>query len=370
MSRQTGFLMHELYLWHDAGRAALWYPAGLKVQPDEHAENPETKRRIRNLLEVSGLLEQLVDVKPRAATEEELLRVHTRDYLERIKALSAERGGDAGEATPFGPGSYEIARLAAGGTIAMVDAVIEGRVDNGYALVRPPGHHAEPDTGRGFCIFANVGVALHHARHAHGVRRAAVVDWDVHHGNGTQRIFYEDPDVLTLSIHQDNWYPADSGHLDECGEGPGRGFNVNVPLPPGSGRDAYAATFERVVAPALRRFRPELIVVASGFDGSIYDPLGRMLLTSTTYRRMTRTMLELAGEVCDGRLVLSHEGGYSTAYTPWCALAVMEELSGLPTPLEDVFARFVDACGGHRLYPHQDEVVTRAAALAAALPQA
>ena len=370
MKRKTGFLMHELYMWHNPGHAALWYPAGLKVQPGEHAENAETKRRIRNLLEVSGLLDRLVDVKPRAATEEEILRVHTRDYLDRIKGLSAERGGDAGEGTPFGPGSYEIALLAAGGTIAMVDAVVEGRVDNGYALVRPPGHHAEPDLGRGFCIFGNVGVAVHHARHVHGLRRAAVVDWDVHHGNGTQRIFYQDPDVLTLSIHQDNWYPADSGHLHESGEGAGKGCNINVPLPPGCGRDAYIGAFERVVAPALRRFRPELIVVASGFDGSIYDPLGRMMVTSTTYRRLTRTMLDLADELSGGKLVLSHEGGYSAAYVPWCGLAVMEELSGISTGIKDVFASSVEGCGGHQLYPHQDEVIARAAALAEALPRA
>jgi acetoin utilization deacetylase AcuC-like enzyme len=365
----TGFLFHELYMWHDPGSAALWYPARLTVQPGEHAENPETKRRFRNLLEVSGLLDRLTRVDPRRATEEEVLRVHTRAYLERIKALSADRGGDAGEAAPFGTGSFEIALLAAGGTLAMLDAVVTGRVGNGYALVRPPGHHAEPDQGRGFCIFANVAIALHHARRVHGIERAAVVDWDVHHGNGTQRIFYDDPNVLTLSIHQDNFYPLDSGHLHETGAGAGRGFNINVPLPPGSGREAYLATLERVVAPALRRFRPELIVVASGFDGSIYDPLGRMMVTSSTYRRMTRILLELASELCDGRLLLSHEGGYSAAYVPFCGLAVMEALAGISSGVEDVFARFVDDCGGHQLYPHQADVIEKAAALAGSLPQ-
>jgi acetoin utilization deacetylase AcuC-like enzyme len=367
MARRTGFLTHELYMWHDTGSAALWYPAGLRVQPGEHAENAETKRRFRNLLEVAGLLDQLVDVKPRPATEEEIRRVHTGDYVARIKALSAERGGEAGEGTPFGRGSFEIALLSAGGTIAMTDAVIEGKVDNGYALVRPPGHHAEPDQGRGFCIFGNIPVAIHHARRAHGIRRVAVVDWDVHHGNGTERIFYEDPDVLTISIHQDNWYPADSGHIERTGEGAGKGFNINVPLPPGSGREPYIATFERVVAPALRRFKPELIYVASGFDGSIYDPLGRMMLTATTYRRLTQIMLELAAELCGGRMVLSHEGGYSAAYVPYCGVAVMEELSGRKGSIDDVFAKAVDAAGGHQLYPHQKDVIDKAAALAEAV---
>ena len=370
MARKTGFLCHELYMWHDTGNAAIFYPAGLKVQPGEHAENAETKRRFRNLLEVAGLLDKLVDVKPRPATEEEVLRVHTPDYVNRIKTLSADRGGDAGETTPFGPGSFEIALLSAGGTIALTDAVIEGRIDNGYALVRPPGHHAEPDRGRGFCIFANIAVAIHHARKVHGVRRVAVVDWDVHHGNGTEKIFYADPEALTISIHQDNWYPADSGHIHQTGEGAGKGYNINVPLPPGSGRDAYIATFEKVVAPALRRFRPELIYIASGFDGSIYDPLGRMMVTSTTYRKLTQIMLAVADEVCGGRLVLSHEGGYSAAYVPYCGLAVMEELSGQRSEIEDVFAAFVDVAGGHQLYPHQAEIIEKAAALANAIPPA
>jgi acetoin utilization deacetylase AcuC-like enzyme len=368
MPRRTGFLFNELYMWHDPGNAAIFYPAGLTVQPAEHAENAETKRRFRNLLDVSGLLDQLVDIRPRAATEEEILRVHQREYHDRIKSLSADRGGQAGETTPFGPGSYEIALLSAGGTIAMTDAVMTRKVDNGYALVRPPGHHAEPDRGRGFCIFANIPVAIHHARKEYGIKRVAVVDWDVHHGNGTEKIFYEDPDALTISIHQDNWYPADSGHIHQTGAGAGTGYNINVPLPPGSGREAYVATFERVVAPALRGFQPELIYIASGFDGSIYDPLGRMMVTSTTYRRLAQIMLEVADEVCGGRLVLSHEGGYSAAYVPYCGLAVMEELSGIRSSIEDVFAAFVDVAGGHQLYPHQAEIIDKAAALANAIP--
>jgi acetoin utilization deacetylase AcuC-like enzyme len=369
MPRKTGFLFNELYMWHDPGNAAIFFPAGLTVQPGEHAENAETKRRFRNLLDVSGLLDKLVDIRPRAATEEEILRVHHREYHDRIKALSADRGGQAGETTPFGPGSYEIALLSAGGTIAMTDAVMTKKIDNGYALVRPPGHHAEPDRGRGFCIFANIPVAIHHARKTYGIKRVAVVDWDVHHGNGTEKCFYSDPDALTISIHQDNWYPSDSGHIHQTGEGAGKGFNINVPLPPGSGREAYVATFEKVVAPALRRFRPELIYIASGFDGSIYDPLGRMMVTSTTYRTLAQIMLGVADEVCGGRLVLSHEGGYSAAYVPYCGLAVMEELSGIRSNIQDVFADFVDVAGGHQLYPHQAEIVDKAAALANAIPK-
>ncbi|MBM3583556.1 MAG: class II histone deacetylase [Alphaproteobacteria bacterium] len=363
----SGFLFHELYMWHDTGRAALWHPAGLTVEPDLNAENSDTKRRFRNLLDVAGLLDHLVAIKARPAAVDEVQRVHTADYVKRIKTMSDAHGGDAGEATPFGPGSYEIALLAAGGTMAALDAVVGGEVANAYALVRPPGHHAEPDRGRGFCIFGNAALAVRHAQVRHKLGRVAVVDWDVHHGNGTQKMFYEDPSVLTISIHQDNWYPADSGHLHETGAGKGQGYNINVPLPPGSGRDPYIATFERVVAPALRRFKPELIVIASGFDGGIYDPLGRMMVTSTTYRKLARIMIDLAAELCGGRLLLTHEGGYSAAYVPYCGLAVMEELSGRKTNIGDPFAVFIDVAGGHHMYPHQEAVIAKAAALAQAV---
>jgi acetoin utilization deacetylase AcuC-like enzyme len=176
-------------MWHDTGHAGGSVPAGGFVEPAEHVETPAPKRRFRNLVEVSGLLERLVPISPRPATVEELVRFHRRDYVERIEALSVGNGGDAGELTPFGPGSYEIARLAVGGCIAAVDAVIDGRVDNAYAPVRPSGHHAEADLGRGFCIFGSVALSAMHAREARGLSRVAVVDWDVHHGNGTEQAF-------------------------------------------------------------------------------------------------------------------------------------------------------------------------------------
>jgi acetoin utilization deacetylase AcuC-like enzyme len=364
----TGFVYHELYMWHDTGRAALWHPAGLTVEPDLNAENADTKRRMRNLLEVSGLLEHLVPLKPRAATALELVRVHAGDYVARIREQSARRGGDAGDGTPFGRGSYEIACLAAGGAIVAVDAVMAGTVRNAYALVRPPGHHAERDRGRGFCIFGNAAVAIRHAQVVHGLERIAVVDWDVHHGNGTQWIFYDDPRVLTLSLHQDRWYPQESGGVDEIGTGAGIGCNINIPLPPGSGREAYLSAFERVVLPALDRYRPQLIVVPSGFDGSSYDPLGRMMLTSATYGRLTRLLMAAADRLCDGRLVCTHEGGYSAAYVPYCGLAVMEALSGHTTRIGDPFALALENVGGHELYPHQAEMIDAAAARVPQVP--
>ena len=357
----TGWNFHELYLWHDTGNAATLHPPGLTIEPGEHAENASTKRRFRNLLEVSGLLDHLVTIPSMPITEDDLALFHTQDYIARIKGLSADRGGDASHLTPFGPGSYEIACLAVGGTTALLDAVATGRVLNGYALVRPPGHHAEREFGLGFCLFANVPLAIVKMRAAHKVGRVAVVDWDVHHGNGTQQAFYDDPETLTISLHQDGLFPLGSGTLAERGVGRGEGFNINVPLPAGSGTGAYVAAFERVVVPALHAFRPEMILVCSGFDASALDPLGRMMLHSEGYRTLTKLLMEAADALCSGRLAMSHEGGYSASYVPYCGLAVMEQLSGIKTPVDDPFMASFGRYPGQTLQPWQDAAIAEAA---------
>jgi acetoin utilization deacetylase AcuC-like enzyme len=361
----TGFVFHELYLWHNTWNFAQIFPAGLTIQPGEHAENPETKRRLRNLIEVSGLLEHLVALKPRPATEDELARFHTRAHIAHIKAISDSGFGDASQLTPMGKGSYEIALLAAGGAIVAADAVLTGEVKNAYALIRPPGHHATATTGMGFCLFANAVIAIHHARAVHGVRRVATVDWDVHHGNGTQSAFYADPEVLTISLHQDNLFPPESGGLAETGSGRGDGYTINVPLPAGSGNGAYIAAFERVVIPALQRFKPELIVVPSGFDASGVDPLGRQMVSSDGYRAMARLLLDAADTLCRGRLMMTHEGGYSAMHVPYCGLAVLEEMAGIRTGVEDPWAPMMAHWGGQELQPNQAALIDQAAALVA-----
>lgn len=363
----TGFLWDEYYAWHNTGTGVMFFPSGPTLEPDGSAESPESKRRFRNLLDRSGLLERLTQLRPRPATVAEIARFHTPEYISRIEELSAAGGGEAGENTPFGPGSYEIALLAAGGCLTAVDAVLDGTVDNAYALVRPPGHHAEADRGRGYCIFANVSLAALHAREARGLERVAIIDWDVHHGNGTQDAFYDDPSVLTISLHQDRFYPNDSGDPEEVGGPSARGSNVNVALPPGSARDAYVAALERVVVPALRRHRPQLILVASGFDACAIDPLGRMMLLSEDYRRMTQIVMDAAAELCDGRLVYCHEGGYSTAYVPFCGLAVVEQLSGEDSGVVDPFMATYGEATYRDLQPHQDAAIARTEAVLAEL---
>jgi acetoin utilization deacetylase AcuC-like enzyme len=357
----TGLVWHERYMWHDTGSGTSELPSGGWLEPHIHAENPDTKRRLKNLLDASGLTERLVLLPPRAATVDELCRVHDLAYVERIRELSAGRGGEAGSEAPFGNGSFEIAALAAGGTITAVDAVLDGRVDNAYALVRPPGHHALPDLGMGFCIFANVAIAVRHAQTARGIGRVAVVDWDVHHGNGTQAAFWEDGSVLAISLHQDGCYPAESGSVEETGAGVGVGTTLNVPLPAGSGRGAYLSAVDRVVVPALERFRPELIVVACGFDGGALDPLGRMMLAAGAFGELTERLLAAAGRLCDGRLVLSHEGGYSAGHVPFCGLATIEALSGLSAGIEDPFA-YLGEIPGRELRSHQEVAIDAAAA--------
>jgi acetoin utilization deacetylase AcuC-like enzyme len=359
-TRRTGFVCHELYMWHNTGNYAGIMPYGNPVQPYEHAENPETKRRFRNLVEVSGLLKQLTVIEPRLATEAEILRFHTREHLERVRSLSAGIGGDAGPFTPMGHGSYDIAMLSAGGVLAALEAIMAGQVSNAYALVRPPGHHAVADMGMGFCIFGNAAIAGFHALEHYGLDRIAFVDWDVHHGNGTQSAFWSDPRALTISVHQDNCFPPDSGHVHERGEGAGEGFCINVPLPPGSGTGAYEAAWDRIVLPALRAYRPQLIILPSGFDAGAYDPLGRMQMHSGGYRALTQRMVTVADELCGGRLLLSHEGGYHAPTAPFYGLAVLEELRGIRSGVEDPFEPIMAGLGGQDLQAHQSAAIERA----------
>ncbi|MGV1049390.1 MAG: class II histone deacetylase [Solirubrobacterales bacterium] len=361
-------------MWHNTGRATGPFQSdanGWFEPAPSHRESVETKRRFRNLLEVTGLLNQLVLIEPRPATDDEICRFHAREYVQRIRSESAAWGGDGGDgATPFGRGSFEVAALSAGGVIAAVDAVLDGGADNAYALVRPPGHHAVADGGMGFCLFGNAAIAAMHARRARGLERVAIVDWDVHHGNGTQSAFYEDPSVLTISVHQDHNFPPDSGLIEETGEGEGRGANVNVPLPPGSGTGAFEAAFDRVVVPALTRFHPDLIIVASGFDANALDPMARMMMTPSCFGRLTERMMDAAAKLCDGHLVIEHEGGYAEDLVPFCGLAVVEALSGIETECRDTMLHQVaEGMGGHELQPHQDAMIGRAEEVLAGVPE-
>ena len=364
----TGLVWHERYAWHDTGTFAGVIPSGGFIQPLMHADSPESKRRIYALLEVSGILQQLTKIDARQVSPEQLSYVHDATYIANIKRMSDNGGGDAGELTPFGRGSYVIACLATGGAIQAAEAVLEGRVKNAYALIRPCGHHAENDRGRGFSIFNNLAITAKHLQRIHGVKRIAIVDWDVHHGNGTQQAFYQDPSVLTISIHQNNCYPPDSGPLSDNGEGGGLGSNINIPLPPGCGHAAYILAMERVIVPSLEKFHPEIILVASGLDMGAMDPLARMLCDSETCRALTTSIMQVADQVCNGKLVMAHEGGYHAAMVPFMGLAILEQLSGYKTEVVDPFLQIVAGQGGMELLAHQKAIIEEAATLVGRVP--
>jgi len=340
----TGFFWDEQCFWHGGGNYAGMLPVGGLVQPMASGglpENPETKRRLKNLIDVTGLSAELMMQGAPSATREDLLRVHPASYLDEFKALSDNQGGELGRRTPFGPGGYELAAVSAGLSIAALEAVLSGACTNSYALSRPPGHHCLPDYPNGFCLLANLAIAIQSARVKGLAERVVVLDWDVHHGNGTEAIFYEDPDVLTISLHQERNYPMDSGDFADRGRGAGEGFNLNLPLPPGMGHIGYLAAMEQIVAPQIRAFAPDVIVIACGFDAAAIDPLGRMLATAETFRDMTVQVKALAHELCEGRLMMAHEGGYSEVYVPFCGHHVLAEMAGsqieAPDPFGEVF---------------------------------
>ncbi|MGH2764142.1 MAG: class II histone deacetylase [Thermoleophilaceae bacterium] len=331
---QTGFCWDARCLAHENGsmlldeRAREWLDV-------PHVESPERMIRTRQVLERSGVLALLQVVEAREATREELELVHTAGLIGRVReARDAPGVVWIGPEARAGPATWEPALVSVGGLLECVDAVVDGRVRNAYVCLRPPGHHSSADTAMGFCLFNSVAIAARHAQRRHGLGRVAILDWDVHHGNGTQDIFYADPSVLFVSLHQDGLYPADLGRLEEVGAGDGEGRVVNVPLPAGTGDDGYVHAFERIVAPALRAFEPDLILVSAGQDPAAADPLGRMSATTEVFRRLAEGVVGIADEACGGRLVVYQEGGYSVDHLPFCALAVVEALAGL----EPVFA--------------------------------
>jgi acetoin utilization deacetylase AcuC-like enzyme len=313
------------------GETGLVFPQAcfLHAPPPDHPELPERLRALRQRLEHDGLLRRLLHIPEREATDEDLHLCHTRAYLATVQKDIARHApmlstGD----THLSPHADASARAAAGAAMAAVDAVLSGRVRNAFAAVRPPGHHATLSRGMGFCLYNNVAIAARHARRAWGVDRILIVDWDVHHGNGTQDIFYDDPSVFFFSTHQAPWYPG-TGWPDETGDGPARGTTLNCPFPAGSGRREILGAFRRKLLPAMEEFRPELVLVSAGFDSRRDDPLGLFRLHDEDFRELTEVVLEIADRWAQGRLVSVLEGGYSLHGMPLAAAAHLRGLMGI-----------------------------------------
>jgi acetoin utilization deacetylase AcuC-like enzyme len=307
--------------------AYVYDPLYLEHNRWGHVERRERLEITVQTLQEEGLPDRLVKVEATAVPMEHLLEVHVQQYIDQVKKVANGGGGDLDPDTYVNDRSYEVAMLAAGGMLNLVQAVLEGRVKNGFALVRPPGHHAMPNRGMGFCIFNNVAVAAEYSLKQDGLSRILIVDFDLHHGNGTHEIFYETSKVLYFSTHQYPYYPG-TGHWDSIGRGDGEGFTVNVPLPPGVGDDSYGRIFDEILYPLAERYRPELILVSAGYDAHWADPLGMMQLSTTGYAYLTRTLKEMAEELCNGRLVFTLEGGYDLEALSHSVAATLQTLLG------------------------------------------
>lgn len=291
-----------------------------------HVESPERLAAVDEALAAWPGRSQAEFLALQPASEEELLRVHQASHLARIAGTQG-RGASLDPDTVASPQSFEVALLAAGSLIALCDATLEDQVQHGFALVRPPGHHATPARAMGFCLFNNVAAAAAHLIAARGLERILVVDWDVHHGNGTEEIFYNDPRVLYFSTHQWPLYPG-TGPVQAVGRGEGEGYTVNVPLSPDLGDVAYIQAFTQVLVPVAQEYKPQFILVSAGFDAHADDPLGSMRITDQGFAALAQILAGLAAELCPGRLVLSLEGGYNVAALARSVVAVLDSLNG------------------------------------------
>jgi acetoin utilization deacetylase AcuC-like enzyme len=316
--RRTGYVYDDRYLLHDPGS---WHP-----------ERPDRLKAIhKNLLE-SGVLELLVPIPPYEAPLAWLERLHDPAYIKRFQA-ACEQGKSIFEVPDCGicPASYDIARLAAGGVMAAVDAVMGGEAENAFCAVRPPGHHAERDHAMGFCFFNNVALGAVYLLENFGLKRVAIFDWDVHHGNGTQHLFEADPQVLYISTHEDPQYcyPG-TGYRRETGKGPGQGFTLNLPFPPRSDDSDYLEAIRKEALPRLKEFNPQFLLISAGFDAHEKDPLAHMKLTRHGYRDMAGLLLKLAQETAGGKVITVLEGGYNLEVLEECTEDHLRLLLGIP----------------------------------------
>lgn len=344
MTANTGFVYHEDYLRHDT---------------KHHPESAERLISIVRKLEERGLTAKLEKVLPEPASPEQIEYVHTGSYLKKVEATSKRGGGMLDPDTPLCSETYNIALLAAGGVIKAVDEVMDGSnaLKHLFALVRPPGHHATPNRGMGFCIFSNVAIAAEQLKRQHGLKRILIVDWDVHHGNGTQDAFFDDPSVLYFSTHQYPHYPGTGGG-EEVGDGEGEGFTVNVPLPAGTDDAGYLYALNNILVPIAMEFRPEFVLVSAGFDAHTADPLASMYVTSSGYGLFTDIIMAIAEKNCGGQIVLALEGGYNLDAIAESTLSVFNSLlsnngelkEGTISPSEQVTRRVEEVREVQRRY--------------------
>ena len=323
--RKTGIVKDERYMNH---RPCAYHP-----------ESHKRLEVIYDMLNDPDMAGQFHEVPVRRAEREELLLIHSPQYVDMVAATEGKASQSLDPDTYTSAGSYEAALLAAGGLCQAISMVIEGELGNAFALVRPPGHHAEKSRAMGFCLFNNVAIGARYAQEYHKLKRVLIVDWDLHHGNGTQHSFEEDPSILYFSTHQYPYYPG-SGAFHEAGRGKGEGFTVNVPLSTGHGNGEYVAIFEKIMKPVAMEFNPELILVSAGIDIYENDPLGGMIVSREGFAALTRSVMDVAQKCCDGKVVITLEGGYDLTGLRDSIKSVLKELAGLSeTGTEDMVSR-------------------------------
>lgn len=309
---RTGFVSDPQYLEHDMGYG--------------HPESPDRLRAITRQLESTGVMARLLRIEPRPAEDRWIMEIHSPSYVAKLKGKSPSSGRvQLDPDTSISPGSLQAAYLAAGGAMAACDAVMDSQIEHAFCAVRPPGHHAEHNRAMGFCLFNNVAVAARYLQKRHGIGRVLIVDWDVHHGNGTQQSFYEDDSILFFSTHQYPHYPG-TGRATESGAGAGAGYTINVPLSGGEGDEEYEAVFREVLVPAADRFEPEFVIISAGFDAHRDDPLASMGLTERGYASLTAIVAEIAAKHARKRILSCLEGGY---HLPALAASVEAHLLAL-----------------------------------------
>lgn len=299
-----------------------------------HPERPERLPVALKALEESGLLEKVEMKQPRDATVKDIELVHTDRYIEQVRQIADGGGGHLDMDTAISDATYRAALRAAGALLDSVDGCIDGTFKRSFCLVRPPGHHALPGRGMGFCIFNNAAIAARYAQERKGMQRVMIVDWDAHHGNGTQDTFYDDPSVLYVSLHQYPHYPG-TGWVDETGRGKGEGFTINFPFPTGTSEEQYFEAFERVIIPAGRKYAPDFVMVSAGYDSHTGDLLCSMRLNDLSYRKMTDYLVGLADECCGGRLIMTLEGGYNLTAQARSIVQTVAGLAGVDVPGKD-----------------------------------
>jgi len=322
--RKTAVMTEKLFLEHDPGHG--------------HVESPERLRVIYEQLDKPEIKENFLFPPFGPAGHEILSLVHTDAHIMRVAQTAGKRFDLLDADTTTSPRSYDAACLAAGAVVEGTRLIVAGEVDNCFALVRPPGHHAERTHGKGFCLFNNIAIAAQYALTELKLKKVLIIDWDLHHGNGTQHSFDDTDQVLYFSTHQYPYYPG-SGAALEQGKGAGLGYTINVPLPGGQGDEAFARIFNSLLVPVARQYRPEMIMVSAGFDIYKGDPLGTMNVSVDGFAYLARLLLELAEELCQGRLLLTLEGGYNVAGQRDGVLAVLAELVGKRFLPEEAFAR-------------------------------